>query len=163
MRRRLLPRPLTSLTVFVFWALMTNVASLGLLLLGGLLAIVVPRLTLPFWPDPPRLVQPWQGLRFISVFAIDIVTANWRVARRVVGPLCRLSPALVEVPLDLRDPFLVTLLGSIVSLTPGTVAIDVDQQRWVLLVHALDAPDPQALVHEIKDRYEAPLKKIFAC
>jgi multicomponent K+:H+ antiporter subunit E len=70
---------------------------------------------------------------------------------------------LVEVPLDLRDPFLATLLSSIVSLTPGTVAIDVDQQRWVLLVHALDAPDPQALVREIKERYEQPLKEMFAC
>jgi multicomponent K+:H+ antiporter subunit E len=163
MRRRLLPRPFTSLTVFLLWALVTNAASLGLLLLGGLLAIVVPRLTIPFWPDPPRLVRPWLGLRFLGVFAADIFTANWRVARQVVGPLYRLSPAFVEVPLDLRDPFLATLLGSIVSLTPGTVAIDVDRQRWVLLVHALDAPDPQALVREIKVRYELPLREMFAC
>jgi len=81
----------------------------------------------------------------------------------VIGPLHRLSPAFVEVPLDLRDPFIATLLGSIVSLTPGTVAIDVDRQRWVMLVHALDAPDPQALITEIKLRYEMPLREIFAC
>ncbi|MEF8717719.1 MAG: Na+/H+ antiporter subunit E [Candidatus Accumulibacter necessarius] len=161
--RWLLPRPLLSATVFLLWAVITNAASLALLLLGGLLAIAVPRLTLPFWPDPPRLVRPWRAVRLFAVFAADIVTANWRVARQVVGPLYRLSPTLVEVPLDLRDPFLATLLGSIVSLTPGTVAIDVDRQRWVLLVHALDAPDPQALVREIKDRYELPLKEMFAC
>jgi len=161
--RWLLPRPLLSVTVFLLWAVITNAASLALLLLGGLLAIAVPRLTLPFWPNPPRLVRPWRAVRLFAVFAADIVTANWRVARQVVGPLYRLSPTLVEVPLDLRDPFLATLLGSIVSLTPGTVAIDVDRQRWVLLVHALDAPDPQALVREIKDRYELPLKEMFAC
>ena len=56
-----------------------------------------------------------------------------------------------------------TLLGSIVSLTPGTVSIDVDQKHWVLLVHALDAPDPQALIDEVKGRYEAAIKEIFAC
>ena len=161
--RWLLPRPLLSATVFLLWAVITNAASLALLLLGGLLAIAVPRLTLPFWPDPPRLVRPWRAVRLFAVFAADIVTANWRVARQVVGPLYRLSPALIEVPLDLQDPFLATLLGSIVSLTPGTVAIDVDRQRWVLLVHALDAPDPQALVREIKERYELPLKEMFAC
>ena len=161
--RRLLPRPLLSVTLFLLWAVITNAASLALLLLGGLLAIALPLLTLPFWPDPPRLVRPWRAVRFLAVFATDIVTANWRVARQVIGPLCGLSPALVEVPLDLRDPFLATLLGSIVSLTPGTVAIDVDQQRWIMLVHALDAPDPQALVREIKDRYELPLKEMFAC
>jgi multicomponent K+:H+ antiporter subunit E len=57
------------------------------------------------------------------------------------------------VPLDLRDPFVATLLASVVSLTPGTVAIDIDRERWILLVHALDAPDPQALADEIKQRY----------
>jgi multicomponent K+:H+ antiporter subunit E len=85
------------------------------------------------------------------------------VARRVVGPVGRLEPAFVEVPLDLRDPFVATILASIVSLTPGTVSIDVDQQRWVLYLHALDAPDPAALIREIKQRYEAPLKEVFAC
>jgi len=80
--RHLLPRPWLSLTVFVLWVLITNAASLGLLLLGGLLAIVVPRWTQAFWSNPPRLVRPWQALRFLGVFALDIVTANWRVARQ---------------------------------------------------------------------------------
>ena len=163
MMRAVLPLPRVSLMVFLLWAVITNAASLGQLVLGALLAIVIPLLSRDFWPDPPPLLRPWRGLRFLGIFALDIVTANWRVARQVVGPLYRLSPTLVEVPLDLRDPFLATLLGSIVSLTPGTVAIDVDRQRWVLLVHALDAPDPQALVREIKDRYELPLKEMFAC
>ena len=163
MMRTILPRPGLSMTVLLLWAAITNAASLGLLLLGGVLAVAVPLLTHHFWPDPARLIRPWPALRFLGVFALDIVTANWRVARQVIGPLHRLSPAFVEVPLDLRDPFIATLLGSIVSLTPGTVAIDVDQQRWVLLVHALDAPDPQAVISEIKQRYESALKEIFAC
>ncbi|MFA7300589.1 MAG: Na+/H+ antiporter subunit E, partial [Sideroxydans sp.] len=66
-------------------------------------------------------------------------------------------------PLDLRDPFAATVLGSIVSLTPGTVSIDVDRERWVLHLHALNAPDPEALIREIKQRYEAPIKEIFTC
>lgn len=163
MIHRLFPRPFLSLTVFLLWTVIAHAVSAGLLLLGALLAIVVPRLTRPFWPDPPRLVRPGQALRFLGVFALDIVTANWRVARQVIGPLHRLSPAFVEVPLDLRDPFVATLLASVVSLTPGTLSIDVDRQRWILLIHALDAPDPQALVREIKARYESPLKEIFAC
>jgi multicomponent K+:H+ antiporter subunit E len=92
-----------------------------------------------------------------------MLVANWAVARRVVGPVAALHPAFIEVPLDLCDPFAATVLGSIVSLTPGTVSIDVDRERWVLQVHALDAPEPEALVREIKQRYETPIKEIFAC
>lgn len=50
---------------------------------------------------------------------------------------------MVEIPLDLRDPFVATLLAGIVSLTPGTLSIDVDTNRWILQVHALDSPDPE--------------------
>ena len=163
MRHKVFPRPFLSLTVFLLWAAITSAPSIAILLLGALLAFAVPLLSGPFWPEPSRLVRPWQALRFLGLVAIDIVTANWRVARQVIGPLHRLSPAFVEVPLDLRDPCVCTVLASVVSLTPGTVSIDVDQQRWILLVHALDAPDPPALVREIKERYETPLKEMFAC
>ena len=161
--KRLLPRPGLALTVFVVWLLITNAASLGLIVRGVVIALAVPPLTLAFWPTPPRVVLSWRSLRFLAVFIADLLSANLRVARQVIGPVHRLSPAFVEVPLDLRDPFVITVLASVVSLTPGTVSIDVDRQRWMLLVHALDAPDPQALAREIKERYERPLREIFPC
>ncbi|MCR4297737.1 MAG: Na+/H+ antiporter subunit E [Gallionella sp.] len=161
--RRLIPRPALSLALFLLWATLTNAASLGTLLLGGLLALALPFIVLPFWPDVPRISRPRVALKFAARIAWDMLLANWAVARRVVGPVARLSPAFVEVPLDLRDPFAATVLSSIVSLTPGTVSIDVDRERWVLQLHALDAPDPDALIREIKRRYEAPIREIFSC
>jgi multicomponent K+:H+ antiporter subunit E len=117
----------------------------------------------PFWPDAPRIRRPGLALKFAVRIAWDMLIANWAVARRVVGPLAKLHPAFVEVPLDLRDPFAATVLGSIVSLTPGTVSIDVDRERWVLQVHALDAPDTDALIRQIKQHYEQPIREIFSC
>jgi len=163
MIRRLLPRPALSLALFLLWAALTNAASLGTLVLGGLLALVLPFIVAPFWPDTRRIVRPGLIPGFAARVVWDMLVANWAVARRVVGPLAKLSPAFVEVPLDLRDPFAASVLGSIVSLTPGTVSIDVDRERWVLQLHALDAPDPDALVREIKRRYETPIREIFAC
>lgn len=161
--RRWLPHPVLSAAIFLLWAALTNAASLGALVVGALLAVLLPLLTQRFWPDAPRLARRGAILRLAARVALDILVANLAVARRVLGPLDRLRPAFVEVPLALRDPFAATLLGSIVSLTPGTVSIDVDRTRWVLSLHALDAPDPQALIAAIKARYEAPLLEIFAC
>jgi multicomponent K+:H+ antiporter subunit E len=118
------------------------------------------------WTDAAllrRLVRPIVGLALFVRLVIDIVVANWQVARLVVGALDRLDPAFLEVPLDIEDPFVATLLGSIVSLTPGTVSVEIERERKVLLVHALDADDPPAMVARIKARYEAPLKEIFRC
>jgi multicomponent K+:H+ antiporter subunit E len=75
----------------------------------------------------------------------------------------RIHPAFLEIPLDTRDDFVATILGSIITLTPGTVSIDIDRERRILHVHALDVDDPAAMVAEIKSRYEAPLKEIFGC
>jgi multicomponent K+:H+ antiporter subunit E len=82
---------------------------------------------------------------------------------KVLGPVKDLQPGVVEVPLDLRDRFAITVLTSTVSLTPGTVSADVSEDRTRLLVHALHVEDPAALVAEIKQRYEGPIKEIFEC
>jgi multicomponent K+:H+ antiporter subunit E len=57
----------------------------------------------------------------------------------------------------------ISLLASIVTMTPGTVSADVSEGNTSLLVHALDCDDPDALVAEIKQRYEKPLMEIFGC
>ncbi|MDP2759103.1 MAG: Na+/H+ antiporter subunit E [Sideroxyarcus sp.] len=162
MMRRLLPRPALSLTLFLLWAALTNAASLGTLLLGLLLALGLPFVVAPFWPDARPVARPGLILKFAAQIVRDMLIANWAVARRVVGPVAKLSPAFIEVPLDLRDPFVATILGSIVSLTPGTISVDVDRERWVLQLHALDAPDPDTLIRHIKQRYEAPIREIFS-
>ena len=162
-RKRLLLHPTLSGLVLLLWLSITNAASLGLTLLGLMLALCIPHLTHAFWPEAARPFRCVPALRFLAVFLRDIVVANWGVARRVIASPERLTPNLVDVPLDLRDPFLATMLASIVSLTPGTLSIDVDQERWMLRVHALDAPDAQALIDDIKNRYEAALMEIFVC
>jgi len=109
------------------------------------------------------LRKPLMAFRFFLRVLGDIVAANLVVARQVLGPLDRIRPGFVEVPLDLEDPFVATILGGIVTLTPGTVSIDIDMEQRTLHVHALDVPDPAALIAEIKSRYETPLKEMFGC
>jgi multicomponent K+:H+ antiporter subunit E len=160
---RILPQPLLSLAVAFLWLALAPAVGIGSLILAALLGLTVPWATRAFWPDPPRLVRPLAGLRLFLVVLFDIVVANWQVARLVVGPLERLHPRFVAVPLDIEDPFLATILGSIVSLTPGTVSIDIDRAGARLLVHALNVEDEDKLIAAIKSRYEAPLKEMFRC
>ena len=160
---RLLRHPTLSLVILALWLALAGSFAPGHLLLGAALGLSIPWLTHAFWPDPPRVARPDAAVRLFFVVLYDIVVANWIVARRVLGPLERLRPSFVEMPLDAEDFFVATILGSIISLTPGTVSIDIDRQRRILTVHALDVEDTEALIRTIKARYEAPLKEIFAC
>jgi multicomponent K+:H+ antiporter subunit E len=161
--KRLLPSPLLSLVMWCLWLLLANDFSAGQMVLGVFFAWLIPVLTQPFWLSRPRIHKPWQLLRFVLLVHRDIVVANLAVAKLVLGSPSKLRPAFVEVPLDIRDEFVITILASVVSLTPGTVSADVSQDRARLLVHGLDVADIPEMIATIKQRYEAPLKEIFGC
>ncbi len=161
--QRLLPQPVMSLLIFGLWLILAEAPGVGQVLIALSLAMGLPLATRSFWPDPPRLRAVRAGLRLLALVLADIVTANIEVARQVVGPIGRLRPQFLEVPLGIEDPFVATILGSIISLTPGTVSVEVDRERDLLLVHALHVEDAEAAVARIKARYEAPLKEVFGC
>jgi multicomponent K+:H+ antiporter subunit E len=161
--QRLLPQPFVTLAIIGLSMFLASEPSLGNLLLAIVLGVVIPQFTQHFWPDGPKTFRVGAALRLFLVVLADIVVANLTVARIVLSPLGGIRPAFVDVPLDTADPFVVTILGSIITLTPGTVTIDLDREARVLHIHALDVVDEAALVATIKARYEAPLKEIFGC
>lgn len=162
-RSRWLPMPVHSLLLLLVWLLLNNTLAPGHLLLGTLLALVIPLLCAPLQTPQPSVRRPLLALRYILRVLGDIVVANLEVARLVLGPMRKLQPAFVAVPLDLAEAFPQTVLASTVSLTPGTVSAELSEDRRWLYVHALHLTDEQALIDTIKSRYEAPLKEIFAC
>jgi multicomponent K+:H+ antiporter subunit E len=139
-----------------------NYVSLGTLVFGLILGIVIPLITAPYWPDRPRLKNPAMIVEFILVVLWDIVVANIVVAKTILFTRnTAMHPAWVSIPLDLRTPEAITVLAGTITMTPGTVSSDVAADGRSLLVHCLDAPDPDAVRDEIKQRYERRLKEIF--
>ena len=161
--KRFWPSPLLSLAMWCLWLLLANDFSPGQMVLGIFFAWLIPLLTQPFWLDRPRVRKPWKLISFLLLVHRDILVANLAVAKLILSSPSKLRPAFVEVPLDIRDDFVITMLASVVSLTPGTVSADVSQDRTVLLVHGLDVADIPEMIATIKQRYEAPLKEIFGC
>ena len=159
--RRWLPQPLLSAALLVVWLLLNNTLAPAHVLLGALLAWLVPLLAAPFRPAPVRLRRPLLAARLLARVLRDIVLANLEVARRILGPEDALKPCFVWVPLDIEHPWGIATLAGIITLTPGTVSSDLSADRRYLLVHALNEGDPAALVADIKTRYERPLMEIF--
>ncbi|MBD1581449.1 Na+/H+ antiporter subunit E [Pseudoalteromonas sp. S16_S37] len=169
-----LPTPFRSLMLFFVWLLLNNSVSAGHILLGLILAIVIPLVTQPFRTKQPLILKPGLAIRHLLLVLYDIITANVQVALLILGPTKRLNPGFIKVPLDLSHSMPITILASTVSLTPGTVSAEVypwleslpdgdkPKQRY-LLIHVLNLEDEEKLVKTIKQRYEAPLKEIFQC
>ncbi|WP_299871822.1 Na+/H+ antiporter subunit E [uncultured Sulfitobacter sp.] len=161
--RWLLPHPLLTLLLAAVWILLQNEFSSGMFVFGLILGVLIPKLTAQFWPDRPVQFNPARMISYMLVVMWDIMVANVQVAWIVLTrPNSKLRPAWIVVPLDLRQPEAITILAGTITLTPGTVSADLSSEGHSLLVHALDAPDPDAIRDEIKHRYERRLKEIFA-
>ena len=138
---RLLPHPLLTLLLVAVWQMLVNYVSLGTLVFGLIIGILIPLLTAPYWPDRPRLKNPAMIVEFILVVLWDIVVANVSVAKIILFKRNEdMRPTLVTVPLDLRSPEAITVLAGTITMTPGTVSADVAADGRSLLVHGLNMP-----------------------
>lgn len=163
---RWLPHPWLSVLMLVAWLWLNNSLHPGHLVLGGVLALAIPAFTRRFWPDPIPIHRPVRLLQYLLLVLYDVIVANLQVAVLILGPASRWRPAFVRVPLELRTDFAVTVLASTVTLTPGTVSVDVEDApdgSRVLVVHALRCTDERALVESIRQRYERRLREILEC
>jgi len=162
MLRKILPHPFLTLLLIVVWQMLVNTVTVGNLVLGTILGLIIPIITAPYWPNRPRLGSFWRIAEYVLVVLWDICVANVQVAMVILFKSnADTRPAWVTIPLDLRTPEAITVLAGTITMTPGTVSSDVAADGHSLLVHCLDAPDPDAVRDQIKTRYEARLKEIF--
>lgn len=159
---RLLPHPILTLVVTGVWILLVNDISLGVVLLGLVLGVLIPLFTSPYWPGNPRIRHPFKILAYIAIVVWDIIVSNIQVAYLV---LFRRGDSLrskfVTIPLEITTPEAITVLAGTITMTPGTVSADLSACGKALLVHCLETDDPEGTVAQIKHRYERRLKEIF--
>lgn len=159
--RRIFPSPALSITVVAFWMVMSDSFDLGQLLLGMLLGVVIPLFAARLDREFARLGTLRPVPKLLAVVLWDILVSNLRVAAQVLGPEHKLKPGFIWVPLDIANIHGIAALTSFITLTPGTVSAALSEDRRHLLVHVLHLEDANALINEIKSRYEAPLMEIF--
>lgn len=157
-----LPHPILSATVALVWVLLVNDLSVGTVLLALVVGFAVPKFTSMYWPERAAIGDPRMIAEYAAVVLYDIVVSNIDVARLVLFRRAgSLRSGFITVPLDLRSPEAITVLAGTITMTPGTLTVNYDPDARTLTVHALDIDDADAMVAQIKDRYERRLGSIF--
>lgn len=157
---RWLAHPVLSVLLGASWLALSHSMELVHLLSAVLIGLVVPRLVHPFLAPADRI--DWlAAMRLTVVVLKDIVLSNITVAKIVLGPMGHPQPAWLPVPLATDHARINALFASIITTTPGTVSCVVDEERKEILVHALHCEDAQAMIDDMKNRYEAALMQIF--
>ncbi len=160
--RRWLPSPLLSASLLALWLLLNQSISPGDLLLGLVVAVVVPLLTAPLRPQRVRLKRPRVLARLIVIVGFDVMVSAAQVAAGVLRSGSREpQSAFVLLPLVLRDPHALASLAIITAVVPGTVWTELSADGNTLLLHVFEVGDEDAFVARYKQRYERPLMEIF--
>ena len=160
--RRWLPFPLVSLFLLVMWLLLNQSLAPAHVLAGGLLAFYGPRLLVRL--DAPRggPRRALVALHLVGIVIYDIIRSNIAVSRIILGGRQRdQTSGFLRIPLRLSNENALAALATIVTSTPGTLWVDYDATKGVLLLHVLDLVDENEWIELIKYRYERLLMEIF--
>lgn len=145
------------------WAGITGNFSGLNLLFGGLVgggAILILRYSIH---QQGALGKAGKVLSLIALFLYELMVSAINVAFIVLHPNLKsaLKPAIVAVPLTVKSDAEITLLANMITLTPGTLTVDVAEDRSVLYVHALTMKSETALIAGIANGFEAKIKEVF--
>lgn len=160
-RRRWLPSLPLTLTIIAFWMVMVADLSALQWVFAAVLGLVVPLFAARLDREFARIGRLRRVPMMIGILIWDVVMSNITVARLVLGRETAITPGFIWLPLEIDNIHGIAMLTSFITLTPGTVAAALSDDRKYLLIHVLSLKDPQALIDQIKRRYETPLMEIF--
>lgn len=153
---------LSNVLISMFWALLTGQVSIGSLFTGFVLGyIALSLLYSSAGLKTSYFRKTLQLIRFSLVFTKELLVSTWRVAQDVVKPLPFMRPGVIGIPLDARTDLEITMLANIISLTPGTLSLDVSPDRRTLYIHAMYVINPDDLRREIKEGLERRLLELL--
>jgi multicomponent Na+:H+ antiporter subunit E len=147
-------RFLWNVLLAVVWAAITANFSPGNLALGFVLGLLVLFFARPVIGSSGYVRRLTQAVALFGFFIWDLFLSNLHVAYDVIRPRPHMQPGVIAIPLDVRTDAEITLLANLITLTPGSLSLDVSADRRTLYLHAMHVGDPDALRREIKDGFE---------
>ena len=153
---------LLNILLAVIWAALWGSFTQAQFLVGFLIGFITLWIAQPLFGGPSGyFLRAWRIVRLILFFIYDLCVSSIRVAYDVLTPQDLSNPAILEMPLDVKSDIEILLVTNLISLTPGTLSIDVTPDRKTLIVHAMFADDPDAVIADLKSGMERMVKEVF--
>ncbi|MFN2442489.1 MAG: Na+/H+ antiporter subunit E [Thermoanaerobaculia bacterium] len=156
-----LPILLLNLTLALAWAFAAGDLTAGRLAQGFLLGYLALALTGRAIGAGVYLRKTIALVTLVGYFLKDLLAANFRVAFDIITPRHYMKPGVVAIPLDVETDLEITLLGNMISLTPGTLTLDVAADRRTMYIHSMYIGRPDDLRREIKSGLEKRILELL--
>jgi multicomponent Na+:H+ antiporter subunit E len=154
---------LSNILLTLIWVFLTGGYEFNNFLFGFVLSFIIlwilsgveNKETKKYFKIVPRVIS------FIGFFIWELTKANIQVAYEVITPKFTMQPGIIAVPLDAKTDLEITLLANLITLTPGTLAMDVSTDRSILYVHGMYVMNKKEFIKDIKQGFEKRLLEIL--
>lgn len=165
----LIRKPLLRVVLAIIWMMLSDSYELGSFVAGFIMA------TLVLWAFPAPIntlaKRPFQGFGgfikwfgksfyLLGYFIWQVIVANWQVVRLALSPKIDIKPGIIRMGLTGRTPGQITLLSAMISLTPGTLVMDVSKENDAIFIHCIDATDEGEALR-VPYRFEAMVMEVI--
>lgn len=137
-----------ALIVVVWLALWSEISVANVVSGLGLAAVIV--LAFDTWNEGGLIIRPLRMLRFGLYFAYLLVLSTAAVVRTVLAPRDRVHTGILSVPLEGSSDAVATLIADAITLTPGTLTLEVRREPLTLYIHALDTRDLDSIRRDVR-------------
>jgi multicomponent Na+:H+ antiporter subunit E len=129
-------------------------------IIGYLLGLLVIFAFRRFFSSRFYLLRVTAVINLLFLFLKELILANISVLKTILRPKLDFQPGIFALPTDLKTDWEITLLANLITLTPGTLVMDVSYDNKILYIHAIDIPDVDQAIDEIKNSFEKAIMEV---
>ncbi|MHB8171367.1 MAG: Na+/H+ antiporter subunit E [Thermincolia bacterium] len=128
---------------------------------GYFIGLVLLLIFRGFLTEDFYMKRVWAAIVLFLIFNRELVMSNIAVIKLVLSPKLNIRPGILAVPVKVKGPWEITLFANLITLTPGTLSVDLSPDNKVLYVHAIDIPDAEEMINSFKDTFEKRIMEVF--
>ncbi len=151
---------LINLAITFVWMFLYSAWDLPTFIVGYLVGIILLLILRRFFEGPIYIRKVYRFFVLSVILLKELVLSNISVVKLVLKPKLSIRPGIFALQTDLHSDWEVTLLANLITLTPGTVTVDISHDQRTLYIHALDIDDIDDAVSSIKDSFEKAIMEV---
>ncbi|GAE94095.1 Na(+) H(+) antiporter subunit E [Gracilibacillus boraciitolerans JCM 21714] len=149
-----------NLVVAIMWMFLAETYSVVSFLKGFIIGALLLFLLRRFIPDAFYLNRLWKMIKLMFLFIKELFLSNIDIVMWVYKPRKDFQPGIFALPIELKSNWEITMLTSLISLTPGTLSVAVSENNEVIYIHAMNIDDTETAIESIKMSFEKAIMEV---
>lgn len=146
--------------VALIWMFLSSSMTVTSFVVGYLIGLILLLMMRRFFQGRLYIERFWAAIKLTLLFFKELTMSNISVLLLVIRPQLNIQPMIFALPTELEHDWEITLLSSLITLTPGTIVVNVSDDQKTLYIHAIDVDDVDDAIDSIKNTFEKAIKEV---